>query len=226
MNVKREKPKSKKLPTLYLYCYRKNCTESNIMSTAKSGEYVNVGEEVGLENQYLGIDGSTFIENGKVFAAIPGYLELNEEKRTIRIDQKNNDRKTPKPGDLITGQIYSIRRNSVGVKILTLNNQLVVDLGLVGNIHISKIASKYINKIESVFMKQDLIRAEIIKKQISEYQLKCDKPNLGVIKSYCKYCGKVLERKGKEQVVCPFCSHTERKTMASDYNDIQLQLVF
>lgn len=205
---------------------RKKIAGNDFMSSQISENYVTVGQEIGHEAQYLGTDKTTYIEDGKIYAAIPGYLEKNEEKRTIRVNPKNDDRKTPKPGDMVTGQIYSIRRHSVGVKILTLNNKLVVDMGYTGNIHISKIANKYIKSIDDVFLKFDFIRAEVIKKHIAEYQLKCDKPHLGVIKSYCKFCGTKMERKGKEQVICPFCNHSERKTMASDYNDIDLVLEF
>ena len=197
-----------------------------MMNTVKSGDLVIVGQEIGHEAQYLGIDESTYLQDGKVLAAIPGFLEMNDAARTIRVDARNINRKTPKTGDIITGQIYALRRSSVGVKIFTINNRLIVDMGYSGTIHISKIAGRYIKNIDDVFLKFDFIRAEVINKQMSEFQLKCDKPHLGIIKSYCKFCGTKMERKGREQVICPFCNHTERKMMAADFNEIEIELEF
>jgi exosome complex RNA-binding protein Csl4 len=97
-------------------------------------------------------------------------------------------------------------------------------MGFTGNIHISKVAGRYIDKIDSVVSKNDFIIAKVVKKNHAEYALRTNDPSLGVIKTYCKYCGKKMDRKGKDQVVCPFCNHFERKLLANDFNEINLVL--
>ncbi len=186
----------------------------------QSGTYVNIGDPLRIEEQYLGKDDSTFTNDGKVYAAISGMLKINENERTITIESDSNTQKIrPKHGDIVTGRIYMIRKSSVGVKIQTLNNKLVADVGLVGNIHVANVSRSYVDKLDNVFQKTDIIRAKVITRRGKEYKIATNAPNLGVITSACKYCGKIMQRKGKGQAVCPFCNHYDRKVMANDFGN-------
>ena len=194
--------------------------------SVKSGDFVQIGTAVGLEAQYLCKNDSTYVkEDGVIYAAIPGILKINSKDRTIVIDSKQESKRTiPEHGDIVTGRIYSIRKSSVGVRIATLNQKLVSDVGLIGNIHVASVSRSYIDKLDSVFQKSDIIRAKVITKSGKEYKIATNAPNLGVILSQCKYCGKDMTRKGSGQVVCPFCNHSERKIMAQDYGSLQHQI--
>ena len=193
---------------------------------AKSGDFVQIGTAVGQEAQYLSKDDSTYVkDDGIIYAAIPGILKINPKDRTIIVDSKQEYKRTiPKHGDLVTGRIYSIRKSSVGVRIETLNHKLIVDVGLIGNIHVASVSRSYIDKLDSVFTKGDKIRAKVITKSGKEYKIATNAPNLGVILAQCKYCGKDMTRKGRGQLVCPFCNHSEHKILAEDYGDLKGQL--
>ncbi len=197
------------------------------MTDIKSGEYVNIGEQLTYVEQYLGDAESTYTENGIIYAAIPGKVDIKEDERIIKVDGKpQNQRSLPKKGDLVTGQIYMIRKNSVGVHIHTINKKLAVDLGLIGNIHVANVSKGYVDKLDNVFQKTDLIRARVVYKSGKEFRIATNSPELGVIKSSCKYCGKDMVRKGRDQVICNFCNHYERKVLANDYNEVELILEF
>ena len=209
---------------------RKKPSEEEKMSevSKKSGDFVQIDTAVGLEAQYLCKNDSTYVkEDGVIYAAIPGILKINSKDRTIIIDSKQEYKRTiPQHGDIVTGRVYSIRKSSVGIRIGTLNQKLVSYVGLIGNIHVASVSRSYIDKLDNVFQKTDIVRAKVITKSGKEYKIATNSPNLGVILSDCKYCGKAMVRKGSGQLVCPFCNHTERKILAQDYGNLQNQLKF
>ncbi|MHA1585361.1 MAG: exosome complex RNA-binding protein Csl4 [Promethearchaeota archaeon] len=197
------------------------------MSEHKSGDFVQIGDEIVSENEYLSANESTYIENGKIIAATSGNLKFNKRDRTVQIESQNEEkRKFPQPGDIVLGDIYMIRKSAVGVHLNVANNRLILDLGLIGNIHVSEVSRGYIDKLDDVFQKTDVVRARVTRKSRSEYRIATNDSNLGVVKATCKYCGKVMVRKGRNQVICPFCSHVERKILANDYGDVDIMIKF
>lgn len=190
-------------------------------------QFVYIGDELGFTEEYLGDPSTTYTENGKIYAAIAGYLTVDKKNRQIFIEGSYTERqKIPQPDDIVTGVVYSIRKNSVGTKINTINNLVVVDMGLIGNIHVSNVSKSYVDKLDDIFDKNDIIRAKIVRQEGKEFQISTVDPSLGVIKAFCKYCGHEMQRKGKTQVICPFCSNVQRKMMANDYGDIEEILHF
>ncbi|TFH30108.1 MAG: hypothetical protein E4G98_02695 [Promethearchaeota archaeon] len=189
--------------------------------------YVVVGDELGVAEEYLGDPSTTYIENGKIHAGIAGNLTIDQEKRKIRIDGNHEKkRKIPKKGDIVTGNVYSIRKSSVGIKIQTINNLVAVDVGLVGNIHVSKISKSYVEKLDDIFDKNDIVRAMVLHYDGREVQISTSDDSFGIIKATCKYCGHDMVRKGSNQVVCHFCNNHQRKEMAADYGTIEEILTF
>ena len=47
------------------------------MANPKSGDIVKIGDELGFEEQFLGSQDSTYSENGNIYAAINGILDIN-----------------------------------------------------------------------------------------------------------------------------------------------------
>ena len=197
------------------------------MVIPKSGEIVKIGDELGFEEQFLGSQDSTYSENGNIYAAINGVLNINEKDRTIHINAHNEEKRTiPKQGDIIIGEISMIRKSSVGVRLVSLNDKVIIKNGTFANIHVSNVSKSYVDKLDNVFQKTDLVRARVLTKFGKEWKIATNAPNLGVITSNCKYCGHQMERKGRDQVKCPFCNHSERKKIAEDYGQVEIQLRF
>ena len=197
------------------------------MSTLKTGDFIIIGTEIADAEQFIGDMESVYIENGKLYAANSGYIKIDPQMRSIQIETHNEARRIhPKNDDLITGVVYSIRKSAVGVLIQTVNDRVAMDLGLVGNIHIAQVSRSYVDKLDNIFQKTDMIRAKVIGKEGSEYRLATNEPNLGVIQTQCKYCGTNMARKGKGQLTCSFCGHSERKIIAPDYGEVEQVLRF
>ncbi|TFF98149.1 MAG: hypothetical protein EU541_07210 [Promethearchaeota archaeon] len=191
----------------------------------RSGDMVVVGQQLATIEEFLPDKESTYTRNGKIFAARTGFVKFNLEQRKIDIKTHlEKDRKTVKLGDIVIGTILFLRKYSVGLNFFTLNQKLHWNAYYFGNIHVSQISNKYIEKIEDAFQKTDIIRAKVIKEKTNEYDLTTIGPNLGVIYSDCSVCGTGLERVGHNKLKCPMCGNIESKKIANDYRDIKSDL--
>jgi exosome complex component CSL4 len=195
--------------------------------SVKTGDIVNVSDELGHVEVYLGSDDTTFIVDDKIFAAVPGIVEYNEDNRIVRVKSIAEEKRlTPKKGDIIVGTVYSIRKTTVGVRLRLINNRMLHHGRLIGNIHISQVSRSYIEKPETAFQKTDIIRATVSGKRNNEWQLSTVDNDMGVIFSECKFCGTALNRKSRGDVVCPFCNNMERRKLSSDFNSVEEVVLF
>ncbi len=102
---------------------KRNIVNRN-MTEIKSGKYVQIGEELAHDTEYVGDILSTYSEDGKIFSGVAGILKVNKKKRKISVKSYNDDkRSTPKKGDWIIGTIDYIRKYSLGVNV----NVLITD---------------------------------------------------------------------------------------------------
>lgn len=188
------------------------------MSQVKSGDYVDVGQEVGNAEEFVAIDRTVFIQDEKLIAAAPGIIRIDSNARTIHIQNMTSEtRRLPKKGDNIIGVVTNIRKNSVGIDIYKVNDNLAVGMGMVGNIHVAAVSKKYIPTLDDAFQRSDIIRAKVLGDLTGEFILSTNLANMGVIRSDCKYCGTTMVRKNRDQIVCPFCENVERRVLAPDY---------
>ncbi len=168
------------------------------MTNLESGTLVSIGEELAHENEYLGDKRSTFVEDGKLFAGITGILKVNEKKRYVSIERYNQEKSIiPKKGDWIIGTIDYIRDFSLSVEVHVLNNRLLVESGIYGDIHISHASSKYVKKLDEVFQVNDIIRGKVVGKSSGEVKIATNLPKTGVLYSECKFCGHEMKRIGE-----------------------------
>lgn len=192
------------------------------MSAIETGKYVLIGDELGGVEEYLNTDDSIFTSGGRLYAAITGILKIDPKSRVIKVHYPNEEmRKKPKKGDTVIGIVRSIRKNSVGVDIFKVNDNLATNMGLVGNIHVASVSKKYINNLTDAFQRSDIVRAQVVGELGGEYMLATNLGNTGVIYSECKFCGNKFTRKNRDQLVCPFCENVERKVLAPDFGMIK-----
>ncbi len=209
------------LGCFYLF-KKKEVKDVSTMVNVKSGEYVTIGDVLGQTETYLGDVETTFEEDGKIYASAAGYVRINEKDRRIKVETGNERKRIiPRKGDIIIGEVSVIRKTSVGLKIRKLNQKYTLDRGIYANIHISQASKQYVQNLDEVLAKTDILRAKIVGLRGKEYRLATDENNTGVIFSQCKYCSTPMNRKGRDQVICPFCGNMERKVLAPDYGEIK-----
>lgn len=175
------------------------------------------GEEVAVVEEFIAANG-TYEENGKVYAAVFGELELDHEEKTASIKAENPPVKL-KPGDIIFGEITDVKTSMAICEVISVEGE---DRNITGDtngtIHISKVSSNYTSEVGKEFRPSDVVRAKVIQVKPS-IQLTTVGPHLGVVKALCRRCRAPLKRKGNT-LYCETCERTEYRKFSDDYSDV------
>ena len=187
----------------------------------KNNEIVLTGQYLGVVEEYLPDKTSTYVRDGQIFATKTGIVSIDKERRAIEIkSHQDENRKTIKINDIVIGTIRFLRLYSVGISFATINNKIHFNSSYFGNIHVSHISHKFIEKIADAFQITDIVRAKVIKEEQNEYSLSTKGNNLGVIHADCSICGSTLEKIGQNRLKCSRCGSTENRKLASDYGNV------
>jgi len=193
----------------------------------KNGDIVLTGEKLGVVEEFLPDKQSTFTKDGKIFASKTGMIAINDKERKIEIStHQEKDRKVVKIGDIVIGSILFLRQYSVGLNFYTINKKIHFNSYYFGNIHVSQISNRYVEKIDDAFQITDIIRARVIDQEFNEYKLSTVGKDLGVIYADCVICGYNLEKIGVNKLKCPRCGNTESRKLANDYGNVKNNLRF
>ncbi len=195
--------------------------------SAKNNEIVITGQYLGVVEEYLPDKQSTYVREGQIYATKTGIVNINKDRRAIEIKSlQEEDRKTVKTNDIIIGTIRFLRLYSVGISFATINNKIHFNSSYFGNIHVSHISHKFIEKISDAFQITDIVRAKVIRQEQNEYSLSTVGKNLGVIHADCRICGTTLEKIGVDRLRCPRCGKVENRKLASDYGNVTESLKY
>jgi len=195
--------------------------------SAKNNEIVLTGQYLGVVEEYLPDKQSTYVREGQIYATKTGIVNINKDRRAIEIkSHQDEDRKTVEINDIIIGTIRFLRLYSVGISFATINNKIHFNSSYFGNIHVSHISHKFIEKISDAFQITDIVRAKVIRQEQNEYSLSTVGKNLGVIHADCRICGTTLEKIGVDRLRCPRCGNVENRKLASDYGNVTESLKY
>jgi len=190
-------------------------------------EMVMTGQYLGVVEEFLPDKHSTFVKDGEIFSTKIGITNIDKNKREIEVKPLQEDkRKVVKNGDLVIGTILFLRQYSIGISFYTINNKLHFNSAYMGNVHVSEISNKYVEKIQDVYKITDIIRAKVIGQESNEYKLSTSGKNLGVIHAECIICGTVLDKDGFNKLECPRCGNIEYRKLADDYRNVKDKLRF
>jgi len=189
--------------------------------SAKNNEIALTGQYLGVVEEYLPDKQSTYVREGQIYATKTGIVNINKDRRAIEIkSHQEEDRKIVKINDIIIGTILFLRLYSVGISFATINNKIHFNSSYFGNIHVSHISHKFIEKISDAFQITDIVRAKVIRQEQNEYSLSTVGKNFGVIHADCSICGTTLEKIGVDKLRCPRCGNVENRKLASDYGNV------
>jgi len=193
----------------------------------KSKDIVTTGQYLGVVEEFLPDKRSTFTKDGKIFATKTGIVSIDKDKREIEIKgHQEEDRKIIRIGDIVIGTVLFVRLYSVGLNFHAINQKLHFNSSYFGNIHVSQISHKYVEKITSAFQSTDIVRAKVIGEESNEYKLSTQGNNLGVIHAECIICGTPLDKIGLDKLRCDRCGNIETRKLASDYRNVSEKLRF
>jgi exosome complex component CSL4 len=189
--------------------------------SAKNNEIALTGQYLGVVEEYLPDKQSTYVREGQIYATKTGIVNINKDRRAIEIKSyQEEDRRTVKINDIVIGTLLFLRLYSVGISFATINNKIHFNSSYFGNIHVSHISHKFIEKISDAFQITDIVRAKVIRQEQNEYRLSTVGKNFGVIHADCSICGTTLEKIGVDRLRCPRCGNVENRKLASDYGNV------
>jgi len=193
----------------------------------KNKDIVLTGQYLGVVEEFLPDKQTTFIKEGQIYATKSGLINIDEKKRKIEIKtHQEKDRKVVKKGDIVIGTILFLRQYSVGVSFYTVNSKIHFNSYYFGNIHVSQISDRYIDKIYEAFQITDILRARVIEQNYNEYKLSTVGKSLGVIFADCMICGTPLKKIGYNKLRCQRCGNVETRKIANDYGNVNESLRF
>ncbi|MFX1274930.1 MAG: exosome complex RNA-binding protein Csl4 [Promethearchaeota archaeon] len=191
----------------------------------KDQELVLTGQYLGVIEEFLPDKNSTYVKNGEIFASKSGIVNIDHKKREVEIrDFNENERKIVKNGDIVVGEILFVRKYSVGINFYTINDKMHFNSSYMGNIHVSEISNKYVEKIQDAFQITDIVRAKVIGQEFTEYKLSTVGKNLGVIHADCVICGTNLDKVGFNKLECSICGNVENRKISDDYRNVNQNL--
>ena len=195
--------------------------------TLKDKDIAITGQLLGVVEEFLPDKQSTFVKEGQIYATKSGLVNLNNEERKLKISTlQEEDRKVVEIGDVVIGVILFLRLYSVGINFYTINRKVHFNSGYFGNIHVSQISNRYVDKIHDAFQITDIMRARVIEQDYNEYKLSTTGKDLGVIFADCVICGDSLSRIGQDKLRCERCGNVETRKLAEDYGNVKESLRF
>ncbi len=193
----------------------------------KDGDIIVTGDYLGVVEEFLPDKQSTFTKEGKIYATKTGLITVDNKERKIEIStHQEKDRKVVKIGDTVIGVILFLRLYSVGISFYTINKKIHFNSNYFGNIHVSQISDKYVEKIHDAFQITDIVRARVVQQEYNEYKLSTTGKHLGVIYADCVICGNPLSKIGYNKLKCERCGNVESRKLANDYGNVTNNLRF
>lgn len=193
----------------------------------KDGDIIVTGDYIGVVEEFLPDKQSTFTKEGKIYATKTGMIYVNDQERKIEIStHQEKDRKVVKVGDTVIGAILFLRQYSVGISFYTINKKIHFNSSCFGNIHVSQISDRYVEKIRDAFQITDIVRARVLEQNYNEFKLSTTGKHLGVIYADCVICGDPLTKISQNKLRCDRCGNHETRKLANDYGNVTNNLRF
>lgn len=184
-------------------------------------ELVVTGDRLASALEYLPGPGVFELDN-QLYAAHTGYVEtaFNDTEMTVfpvtSVPLEFNE------GDQILGRIHMLKNKSAVVQIVRIKGESRdIDTWEEGTLHISKMASNYVEDVRYEFQPNDLIQARILKYD-NQIELTTGEPEGGVIWGACSVCGLAPLERRENHLWCSDCKQNEARNLSSDYGSIRV----
>lgn len=191
-----------------------------MMLLALTGRKVLPGDEVAIAEEYMSGEG-TYEENGRIFSSAVGELDLDTHEKLARVVPFNP------PIVLVEGDVVFARISdakpamAICFVVSQEGHDRDVSSETLAAIHVSKIASSYVEDAGDLLRPGDLVRATVIQ-AFPSVQLSTSGPHFGVVRALCTGCRRPLDKRG-DKLYCPECEQTEVRKVADDYRDFVIE---
>ena len=181
---------------------------------AKTGKKVLPGDEVAIAEEYMSGEG-TYEADGKVYSSAVGEVDLDSKEKLVKVVFENPPIVLSE-GDVVFAEVTDAKPAMAICSIVSQEGkERAVSSETLASVHVSKIASSYVEDAGDLLRPGDLVRATVIQAEPS-VQLSTAGPHFGAVLAHCARCRSPLERKGRD-LYCDKCDRVERRKIADDY---------
>ena len=175
------------------------------------------GDQVSTSEELLPGDG-TFEENGVIKSAIIGTYFIDGKNRRAQVKPLTSIPVLIKKGDIVLAEVMSVRSNMVIANVIHVTGkERAISGDRNGTLRVSEISHSYVKDPSFEYAPGDIIRAKVTQVKPS-IQLATKDKDLGAIRALCKKCRHLLIKKDNI-LECNNCGNKERRTIAIDYGD-------
>jgi exosome complex component CSL4 len=186
---------------------------------ARTGKKVLPGDEVAIAEEYMSGEG-TYEADGKVYASAVGELDLDPREKTAKVIL-DNPPIVLSDGDVVLADVTDTRPAMAICQVVAQEGtKRSVSSETLASVHVSKIASSYVEDAGDLMRPGDLIRATVIQAEPS-VQLSTAGPHFGVVRALCGRCRSPLEKKDRG-LYCEKCDRSENRKIADDYRNFTM----
>ncbi|MFH0906057.1 MAG: exosome complex RNA-binding protein Csl4, partial [archaeon] len=133
---------------------------------------------------------------------LDNILSKIPKKRAVRID------------DVVYGEILQVNDNLVFVKLDSSDNNVVLSPSNSGIMFVEKISNDFTKKCGDLLHKGDYIKARVVDINPFELKLTTAEEDLGVIKTTCSQCKKILTNFNNNETKCLNCGLLQYRKIA------------
>ncbi|MCJ2511843.1 MAG: exosome complex RNA-binding protein Csl4 [Candidatus Thermoplasmatota archaeon] len=186
----------------------------------KTEKWVLPGDEVAQAEEYIAGEGTYEDKNGRVYSSARGILEVDESEKVVKV-VPDNPPIVLVEGDTVIANVMDVKPAMVICTIVSQEKKRrAVSSENLAAIHVSKIASSYVEDARDLIRPGDLIRGSVIQ-ALPSVQLTTSGPHLGVLRALCPSCRESMDMKG-EKLYCERCERTETRKITDDYRDFEI----
>ena len=187
---------------------------------SKTEKRVLPGDEVAQAEEYIAGEGTYEDEDGRVYASARGILEVDEGEKVVKV-VPDNPPIVLVEGDTVIARVTDVKPAMVICMIVSQEKKRrAVSSENLAAIHVSKVASSYVEDAGDLIRPGDLIRGSVIQ-ALPSVQLTTSGPHLGVLRALCPSCREPLDMKG-ETLYCERCERTQTRKITDDYRDFEI----
>ena len=156
------------------------------------------GQFLAVEEEYAGGKNTFVDEDGKVFSAVVGTVEFNDDTRDVHVDAKGRDIKGLEVGSVVQGKVTLVKSAVVIIHIAHAvkngNKRRIFES--VATLGVARVSRDYVKNLSDFFKIGDFVRAKVVEVTPYAIELSTVGEGLGVVGSRSKVVEDML--KGEE----------------------------
>jgi len=165
------------------------------------------GDKIAVIEEYEA--GNNTCDDGHIVrSTVIGESEIDQKERIVNVkNQKNTS--IPEKGDIIIGTVEAVMGSMIAVLIMFINSKPVKS-------HVECICSTRNIRKRNIALVKDLVKVKIIGKLNGAIHATLNGPELGVLFTKCRKCGKNVKPL-RDIIKCTECGWTDDRKLSSDF---------